>query len=361
MIKRFQKKHNQQGMTLIELLVAIAIGAILLAGLASIFFNSSRSQRELSRSGELIENGRYAVNILENELRHVGYYGQFYDIGDSTGTLPDPCTTTLSDIEDNMVQPLSGYTAPDASTRADVSGTSCDDLGLLVDDNLVPGTDVLVVMRASTETSNTSTINGEVYLEANALEINMFIGNGSAPTSTLEKYPTKPTATDDAEIRPFIVHTYFVAPCVIGNNADGTCDGSEDYMPTLKRLELSSKADDAVPDIVITPLVEGIEKFLVEYGIDDNPATVDDVTGEPGDGIPDLYVAEPTTAQWPNVITARVHILARTTEASDDHTDDKQYELAGLTYGPYNDAFKRHVFVTEVRPVNIAGRREIPE
>lgn len=359
MLKQKTYNQHQKGMTLIELLVAIAIGAILLAGLATIFINSSRTQRELAKSGELIENGRYAISILQDELRHAGYYGQFYSIDASTGTLPDPCTTNAATIEGNMVQPLSGYAAPDASTPADVSGTTCDDIGLL-DDNLELGTDVLVAMRASTSTSNTSTINGMVYLEANALEMNMFVGDGSAPTSTLEKYPTKP-ATDDAEIRRFHVNTYFVAPCVIGNNADGSCDGSEDYMPTLKRLELTSDGSDATPDIVLTPLVEGIEKFLVEYGIDNSPATVNDITGHVGDGVPDVYTSTPTTAQWPDVITVRIHILARTTETSDNHNDDKQYQLAGVTYGPYNDAYKRHVFTTEVRPTNVAGRREIPE
>lgn len=361
MLIQITNKHRQKGMTLIELLVAIAIGAILLAGLATIFINSSRTQRELAKSGELIENGRYAVSILQDELRHAGYYGQFYDVDTSTGTLPDPCTTNAATIEGNMVQPLSGYAAPDATTLADVSSTTCDDIGLLDNDNLEPGTDVLVIMRANTSTSNTSTINGMVYLEANALEMNMFVGDGSAPTSTLEKYPTKPAVTDDAEIRRLQVNTYFVAPCVIGNNADGSCDGSEDYMPTLKRLELTSNGGDATPDIVLTPLVEGIEKFLVEYGVDNSPATVNDITGQVGDGVPDLYTSTPTTAQWPDVISVRIHILARTTETSENHNDDKQYQLAGVTYGPYNDAYKRHVFTTEVRPTNVAGRREIPE
>ena len=32
----------------------------------------------------------------------------------------------------------------------------------------------------------------------------------------------------------------------------------------------------------------------------------------------------------------------------------------GLTYGPYNDAYKRHSFFSEVRVVNLSSRRENP-
>ena len=227
-------------MSLIELMVAIAIGAILLAGLATIFFNSSRSQRELTKSGEMIENGRYAIYLLGEDLRHVGYFGQYYDIGVSTGTLPDPCTTDTTTIEGNMAQPLSGYTAPDESTVADITSTTCDDIGLLPDDNLEPGSDVLVVMRADTSTSNTTTKDGDIYIQANFIEKTVFEGDGSAPPSTYLKYPTTAGVTTVADTRQFHVFTYFVAPCVIGNGTDGVCDGSEEHMPTLKRLTIKS-------------------------------------------------------------------------------------------------------------------------
>jgi type IV pilus assembly protein PilW len=359
MLNTISITNKQNGMTLIELMVAITIGGILLAGIASIFFNSSRTQRELSKSGELIENGRYAINLVGEELRHVGYFGHYYDLDDSTGILPDPCTTNMANLEDNMVQALSGYTAADESTRADITATSCDDLGLLDDANLEPGTDVLVIMRADTATSNASTVQGAVYLQANSQQKTLLTGNGAAPATVYLKYPTKTGFTTPADTRQFHVNTYFVAPCTIGNGANGVCDGTEDYMPTLKRLELSTDGTD--PDIVIMPLVEGVEKFLVEYGIDNSPNTANAITGEIGDGVPDLYAAEPTAAEWPNVITARVSILVRAPRPTDEHTDTKKYNIAGLTFGPFNDTYKRHVFTTEVRPVNLAGRREIPK
>ena len=81
------------GLSLLELMVAMAIGSLLLIGLASVFQRSSTSQRELEKTGELIENGRYALSLLAEDLRHTGYYGHFHDLS-ALGTLtaqPDPC------------------------------------------------------------------------------------------------------------------------------------------------------------------------------------------------------------------------------------------------------------------------------
>lgn len=350
-------------MSLIELMVAIVIGAILLAGLASVFFNSSRAQRELEKTGQLIENGRYAIGLLTEDLRHAGYYGQFYGVDPAPAALPDPCKTTTLDTDTiHMSQPIQGYNAPDTTSRPDISATTCG--GLLTDDNLSVGSDILVIRRADTATVATM-VKGNHYLQANSLDMKMYIGNNnSTPVcnnaiSGTCKFPNTPGNTTAADTRQYHVHVYFVAPCSIGSGADGICTNTDPRQPTLKQLSLST--DGTNPTIVITPLVEGIEYFQVEYGIDDSPSAVDLVTGQPGDGVPDdTYTGAPTAAQWANAVSARVYLLARSPRATDDFTDTKQYQLAETTYGPFNDNFKRRVYSTEVRPVNVAGRREIP-
>ena len=90
MQKIHPKLNKQPGMSLIELLVAIAIGSILMVGLLTVFSNSSRSHRELEKSSQLIENGRYAIDLLYEDLRHSGYYGHFFDLGTPPSTLPNP-------------------------------------------------------------------------------------------------------------------------------------------------------------------------------------------------------------------------------------------------------------------------------
>jgi len=356
------KISRHAGMSLIELMVALVIGSILLAGLASVFFNSSHAQRELEKTGQLIENGRYAISLLSEDLRHAGYFGQFFGLDPAPAALPDPChTATLHTNTIHMSQPMQGYNAPDTDSRPDISATSCG--GFLTNDNLSPGSDILVIRRADTATVTGVMTTGNLYLQANSLDMNMYIGANAAPPVCNNavpgtcKFPSTPGNTTVADTRQYHVHVYFIAPCSFGSGANGLCINTDPRQPTLKQLTLST---NGAPAFVITPLVEGIEYFQVEYGIDDTPSAIDPVTGQPGDGVPDLYTSAPTAAQWGNVVSARIHLLARSPRATDDYTDTKQYQLAGTTYGAFADNFKRHVYNTEIRPVNMSGRREIP-
>ena len=67
-----------------------------------------------------------------------------------------------------------------------------------------------------------------------------------------------------------------------------------------------------------------------------------------------------SVSQLTNVLAARVYVLARSNEATPGYTDTKTYTLGTQTLGPFNDGFKRHVFSTTVRFVNITSRRETP-
>jgi type IV pilus assembly protein PilW len=380
---------NHKGMTLIELMVALAIGSVLLIGLATVFFNSSRTHRELEKSGQMIEDGRYAMNLIYDDLRHAGYYGYFFDVvapelpDPASGGLPDPCDIASADFEaaapntnpvhNGIAQPIQGYKAANSGARPDISTTSCGSGGknLLTNANLSPGSDILVLRRADTSALTGTAVEKDVYLQANGQSYEFTIGsasdsdvpttkaNGDAPT--MLKFPNSATHTDFADTRKYHVHVYFVAPCSAGSGANGVCQNGDPQLPTLKRLELSS--DGTNRQMSIAPLIEGIQYFKVEYGIDDYgpPPQPNDITGLWGDGIPDTYVTAPTLAQWPHVVTVRVYVLARNIKNTKDYTDSATYTLAGASFGPFNDTYKRHVFSTEVRPMNIAGRREVPK
>src|SRR5258705_7632740 len=88
------KSRKARGFTIVELMVAMSIGLVLLGGLSLVFMNGSQSTAELQKSGQQMENGRYAVSILNDDLRHAGFYGDFGAIAGAPGTLPDPCETS---------------------------------------------------------------------------------------------------------------------------------------------------------------------------------------------------------------------------------------------------------------------------
>ena len=49
-------RRRQQGLSLIELMIAITLGLLVLAGLTTVFVTASESQRELQRSAQQIES-----------------------------------------------------------------------------------------------------------------------------------------------------------------------------------------------------------------------------------------------------------------------------------------------------------------
>ncbi|NNE36714.1 MAG: hypothetical protein HKN08_00290, partial [Gammaproteobacteria bacterium] len=219
-----------------------------------------------------------------------------------------------------------------------------------------------------------------VYLQANPRTANILLAStgisvptvavdGSAP---IRKYPYDPSNTTPADTFEYKTHLYFVSPCSFGTGTNDICTSSDDDVPTLKRLELST--DGTNTRMAVVPLVEGVEYMKVEYGIDNSPAAVNLVTGFAGDGIPDTYTATPTLAQWEQVVSIRVYMLVASTEETPNFTDTKSYifplTAGNLTITPSDDGatpnidetgLKRHVYSTEVRPMNMGGRREIPE
>lgn len=69
------KYFEQVGVTLVELLVSMAIGLFILAGVVGIVL-SSRSTYQTEQEGSFIqENARYAVEVLSRDIRLAGSYG----------------------------------------------------------------------------------------------------------------------------------------------------------------------------------------------------------------------------------------------------------------------------------------------
>jgi type IV pilus assembly protein PilW len=280
-------------------------------------------------------------------------------------------------MEGALALSVQGFRAADLATRANVSGTTCDDKGLLSNANLRPGSDVLVIRRASTTVLATtaSPITNEVYIQGTGSTAQLQIGVGGAALASNKADGSPSTLFTHtgvaAPVRKYNVHVYFVAPCSVGSGTttvntetiSGVCTGGDDSIPTLKRLELRESGGSTTMTIV--PLVEGIEYFKIEYGIDTTPTTTDITTGLPGDATVDSYVTSP--ADWTQVIAAKVFVLARNTSGTAGHVDTKTYLLgtapavAGTNLvAATNDNFRRHTYTAAVRLMNTSGRREIP-
>ncbi len=73
-------KNRQQGMTLIEIMVALMLGAFLLAGVMQIFLSSKQTYRIQDNMSRMQENGRFAMEFISRDIRMADYKECFSDI-----------------------------------------------------------------------------------------------------------------------------------------------------------------------------------------------------------------------------------------------------------------------------------------
>ncbi len=347
----------QLGLSLIELMISITIGLLILVSLSTLFINQSKSRVELDKSNRMIDNGRYALELLSNNLRLAGYYDNYAPSSTPT-VLYDPCNTAaITDSTKNLdilLLHVQGYNA--ATATSTIASLPCGSayiaggLTYTAGSNLTlkPGSDILTIRRASTAVTATP-LSGTAYLQVSMCQTDVATPPTNyqivtAPAIASFSAMHKKDCTATADLRAFIVQTYFVSP---SNNAIVTVPGSGctvgDCIPTLKQIDQNG---------TVTPLVEGIEYMQLDYGVDDT-----------GDGMPDRYTdcSVCTLTDWSNVVSVRINVVARNTDKTTGWSDSKTYALgAAGTLGPLNDTYKRHVYTQLVRLVNPAGRREAP-
>lgn len=320
------------GFSLVELLVAITIGLALLGGLALMFGNSSQSGNELEKSVRQMENGRYATDLLSEEISLAGYYGEL-PIDTLAATTVNACVTTPS---------LLGWDGAGGTVPVRLTGvSSADASSLSCLPNRKANTPVLILRRLDTVAVTPGAIIANTqYVQSSRCNSDP-VGTAFVFSSTTSSFTLRDlNCTTLNNVRRYVHRVYFIASC----DECGT-----DTVPTLKRAELVAN------QITVSPVTEGIDDWAFEFGFDTN-----------GDGIPEIFrtglsgVAAAADNDWSNVVAVRGYLLARTTEASAGFTDGKTYSLgAAGSRGPFTDGFKRRVFTLTSRLNNPAGFREV--
>lgn len=86
MIQHFQRHNNpatSRGITLVELMIAVAISGILLVGVGVIYGNSRRTYNVDEEFAHLQQDARIAMKFLIEDIRMAGYMGCVKNIGDT--------------------------------------------------------------------------------------------------------------------------------------------------------------------------------------------------------------------------------------------------------------------------------------
>jgi len=105
-------RGNQRGLTLIEILVAMSISLLLLAGVIQIFASSKAAYRINEAQSRLQENGRFALQMITADIRMAGFWGclgnnQVFDhLNNPPGGSVDPVPGGIIGIEGGTGTPL---------------------------------------------------------------------------------------------------------------------------------------------------------------------------------------------------------------------------------------------------------------
>lgn len=335
----------EQGLSLVELLVAMALGLMIMTALVALYGSMSRSSNEMAKTNQLIENGRFAVQLLQGDLVHAGYWGAI-DAIEATA-VPDPClayanwptdATALAEYKTNLMAiAVQGWADDSALAGCGISNVSSK-------------SDVLLVRHASTCVAGTCDGGGDEgpHIQLSSCRTDAppepaYLLDATVASQTLRLKD----CTTLAPRRQMVVNLYYVS-----TNGNG--------VPRLMRKSFKNGAYAASAE----SLIEGIEAFRVEYGVDNLGSNGLPISAtNPGDGNADSYVrCSPSCdlATLANVVAVKVHVLARNLEPTAGYTDEKSYQLGPLAIAAANDAYKRHVFSTTVRLVNPSSRREQP-
>ncbi|MDV7210385.1 PilW family protein [Azotobacter beijerinckii] len=377
--------HSAQcGFNLIELMVASTIGLLIMTAVLTLFLNVTRTNDEMAKTNMLIENGRFAIQLLQNDIAHAGFWDTYIpDFDDLTlpisevpvelpTKLPDPCLAYSSwpgANNENVDKNLLGV----AVQVHDSVPSGCDTLLA----NRKANTDILVVRHADT------CVAGAVGCESKGDDNKLYFQSSRCKTEVAYKLATTEPALhqrnckDVAPKRKFVSNIYYIRDYAVAMG---------DAIPTLVRSEFDL-ASDVVKAMAPVALIEGIEDFRVELGIDRKSETGIDVISDSnlenrytaainwaddnltspinrGDGVPDgEFVHCPgvcSVDSLVNVVAVKLYLLVRSQVSSPGYVDSKSYTLGEKAIAAANDGFKRHVFSTVVRLNNISGRRDTP-
>ena len=365
-LRAHRVRWRQRGITLIELMVAITVGLILLAGIIQLFVSNKQAYRIQEGINVQNENSRYALNQLEYSIRMAGHWGGAKPASVAVETTKPATDCTQSPVLKNNDPALAVAHGIEGFDGANASPLDC----IPAADYRV-GTDVLILRYAGAQRECFFPGDPAKEIECFAKPENaakQFVRARSAGGADIfnavefaERYnggtgpPDIQNSEGAGQNRDLIanysanVEIYFIRNCA-SKPQDADCDAADDTTPTLARLVLR----DGV--MVQEDVVAGVEQFQVIYGVDDD-----------GDRSPNRYVDATSVKagtggpEWAKVVDTRVSLVLRNGERDVTFKDEKTYLLyggaagAGLAYkaAASDQSFRRKVYNTSVQSRNM--------
>lgn len=378
----FDRIPNSTGLSLIELMIALALGLLVIGAMIQLFAGNRATYSANEALARVQENGRFAMEVLRREVRQVNFYGTCAAQIPIRNHLRTDCGNNSSTIysDDRSIVGWEflgtglGQTYVDLEEEADLvptpgalnrwesrAGALNLDLPDFLDGRVVPGSDVLLirtpevvsgVTAAGNTPANASSINlnasntlakDEIVLitncatgadlfqnrsNSNATSLSAGSGSCSNPGPGNQNGLNWSTAYDSTmQIFRIRVQAFYV-----GYN---TTTGE----PGLWRANLGLGTSAA--NVVHEELVDGIESMQVLYGYS-QPAP-------DGDGqTVDFWVTADDVPDWDFVIGARVSLVLRSSESMSSGVLRQTFDLGGTAFSPPEDTRLRQPFSASI-------------
>jgi type IV pilus assembly protein PilW len=303
---------RQSGLSLIEMMVTLLIGAFLMIGVISMFSQTRNTYRTNDTVARMQENARYVLSQMEPDVRLTGSWGM-----QNEGPLvqvPAAIAVTCPDGTDVSAWVLDPLTPVAASNST--YNLPCPAPGATP---YRAGTDVLVLRHASSGVPAPVPTVGAVQIHSNRVA-GRVVNNGSAPPAGWRVFNWETNA-------------YYVS--------SGSSLGAG--VPSLRRKTLVNGVwqDEE--------LVAGVENFQVELGVDTN-----------GDDAVDRYV-DPNNAlvnplaATSKILAVRLWLLLRAEQAEGGFQDAATYNFANVVNYQPADGFRRELLNKTIVLRNIRG------
>ena len=376
---KFKGRRGEHGLSLVELMVGMVLGLLLAGAVLQVYLSTKMTFNTQDQKSVLEESGRYALDVVARDVRMAGLTGCSSRF--MPGTAPMPVRNHLNGggaFPYQFTVAVSGFEAQGSGPSAVVAlgatnpapgGNWNAMLPAGIAALAVPGSDVLVLGGLSAQTwplvdpfsqgaqifvqSGNDFVGGDVLFVTDCAQGSVFHatnvvtaggrtnitgarGGLAAPGNSdpiSEQGPNGGAFRQGAMAARAVSLAYF-----IGRGVNGT--------PALYRASLLPDPANAVARVLRTEeLITDIESMQLLYGVDTD-----------GDFDIDAYRTAATVgADWDQVRTVRVALLARADSATLTSSDAATYALLGTTVDPVDDRRQRRVF-----EVTISLRNRLP-
>jgi type IV pilus assembly protein PilW len=342
---------RSRGLSLIELLVALAIGAVLIFGATQVYVDSRNAYGVNETVGRLQESARYAMTMLESDVRMANYWGLVkgsaaLDAG-SWGAEGDATAGVANGVNANVCGnnfavdvgvPVTGFNNRYALSATQTGG--CNSLSGWTTTAMATA-DTLVVRHASV--TATDPVNGALQICTSRMN-GFLMSDGGTANPCPDSNPATQLVNRTHSVNNMVVDAYYV-----DQNSDERAG-----LPSLRRKRLCIDTATVVcggVTFVDEEVIAGVEDMQVQFGIETDAAVSPDAVAQ-------RYVDPEAVPAGAQIVAVRLWLLVRADAQEPGFKDGRAYsygDKAGVTIAAADQSFRRLLVSRTIQLRNAVG------